>query len=132
MKQIQTNSKTRRYIIHFIRTTWLVCLLFVSIGSITPGTPHFQQFLANDKLLHLIAYAGLAFLPPIFLESPRLHYRCAIFLVLWGILMEGIQGLTPTRTASFADILADVAGVALGTWLGRLAAKRLRIQKTVK
>lgn len=46
--------------------------------------------------------------------------------------MEGIQGLTPTRTASFADILADVAGVALGTWLGRLAAKRLRIQKTVK
>ena len=78
-----------------------------------------------DKLLHLIAYTGLAFLPPLFLKEKRLVFRCVLFLILWGILMEGAQAMVPNRSPSFWDLVANTAGVALGTWLGMRAGNRL-------
>ena len=113
-----------RYI-RFFQTVWLFCLAFVSIGSILPGTTPFQPIIGSDKLLHLIAYAGLAFLQPLSLKESRLIVRCAVFLVLWGILMEGAQWFVPNRFPSFLDFVANTLGVLLGTWAGIRARKRL-------
>lgn len=81
--------------------------------------------MGSDKLLHLISYAGLALLQPLFLKEERLFLRWALLLVLWGILLEGVQGLVPNRTPSFWDFIANTAGVMLGTWAGRRIKRRL-------
>jgi VanZ family protein len=119
------NNRTQQRFIHFSRTLWLICLAFVSVGSVLPGTDHFQPIMGSDKLLHLISYAGLALLQPLFLKEERLFLRWALLLVLWGILLEGVQGLVPNRTPSFWDFIANTAGVMLGTWAGRRIKRRL-------
>jgi VanZ family protein len=48
-------------------------------------------------------------------------------LLAYGALIEVLQSFTPTRSAEWADLLADSAGIALGlllvaTWL-RLARR---------
>ena len=111
--------------IQFFRTLWLICLIFVSVGSVLPGTTHFQPIMGSDKLLHLIAYAGLALLQPLFLKEARLTLRWALLLILWGILLEGAQGLVPNRMPSFWDFVANTTGVILGTWAGIRARRRL-------
>lgn len=109
---------------------WLICLVFVSIVSIMPGNPSFQQFLAYDKLLHLISYAGTAFFPPLFLPTKRLCFLLAALMVLWGVVLEGVQGFSPHRYPSLGDIAANTAGVILGTGVGLMARKWLNRPKS--
>jgi len=97
----------------------------MTIGSILPETSHFQAITGGDKLLHLIAYAGLALLQPLFLKEERLFLRWALLLILWGILLEVAQGLVPDRTPSFWDFVANTTGVILGTRAGIRARRRL-------
>jgi hypothetical protein len=48
----------------------------------------------------------------------------AIVLVAAGI-EELLQQLSPRRTTTLHDYVADVAGVVLFTWTGRVLARRL-------
>jgi len=84
-------------------------LLIVLVLSLLPiDQPNFSP---NDKVNHLLAYAAL-------LVSGYLAHRhlgfAGLFVVLFGVLVEVLQGLTSYRMFSFADMLADSAGVALG------------------
>ncbi len=119
------NRITKKHCIHISRTFWFFCLVFISIGSILPGSPRFQLITANDKLLHTIAYAAWAVLPPLFLPKRRPVLPWALSMVAWGVLLEGAQGFVPHRTPSFWDFVANTTGVVLGTWAGLLARKRL-------
>lgn len=119
------NKKQQQRYVHFSQTVWLICLVFVSIGSILPGTAQIMPIIGPDKLLHLIAYAGLAFLHPLFLKEKRSIFRHALLLLLWSILLEGVQGLIPNRSPSFWDCMANTMGVTLGTYAGLWTRKRL-------
>ena len=119
------NKPINNHFFRFFQTVWLFCLVFVSIGSILPGTALFQPIMSSDKLLHLIAYAGLALLQPLFIKESRLFIRCAVLLVLWGIFLEGAQGFVPNRFPSFWDFVANTVGVLVGTWAGIRIRKRL-------
>jgi VanZ family protein len=84
-------------------------LLIVLVLSLLPiDQPDFSP---NDKVNHLLAYTVL-------LVSGYLAHRhlgfAGIFVVFFGVLVEILQGLTAYRMFSFADMVADSAGVALG------------------
>ena len=72
----------------------------------------------NDKLLHLGAYAGLAFLLAAALTACRLkHGTLLITLVVaavYGCFDELSQKLVAGRTADVADWAADVFGAGVG------------------
>jgi VanZ family protein len=94
-------------------------LLTVLVLSLLPiDQPNFSP---NDKVNHLLAYAVL-------LVSGYLAHRhlgwVGLFVVLFGVLVEVLQGLTAYRMFSFADMVADSAGVALGC-AGILVTKRI-------
>jgi VanZ family protein len=65
----------------------------------------------NDKVNHFIAYGSLMILG---FGGFRSLKWVALFVIAWGMLIEGLQGLTSYRLLSYADILANSAGVVLG------------------
>ncbi|WP_326533131.1 VanZ family protein [Pseudorhodoferax sp.] len=70
-----------------------------------------------DKLNHLLAFATLTLLTH--LAWPRWRWpRLWALLLGYGVLLELLQGLTPTRQAEARDLLADALGVALAQLLG--------------
>jgi hypothetical protein len=74
-----------------------------------------------DKVIHLVLFAALAVSGRWAGVGRRV---LAPLLVAYAAVSEVVQGLTPlARSASVADLLADVAGVLLGLalwgWLSR-------------
>ncbi|EKE87601.1 VanZ family protein [Idiomarina xiamenensis] len=85
--------------------------------SAAPAIPHF------DKLVHVSLF---------FILAACLHYAFALphwlaFLLLlgYGVVIELVQGLTPSRSADGWDVLADAAG-ALSYYLLFACAKQVK------
>jgi VanZ family protein len=72
-----------------------------------------------DKLVHLLGYAVLTFWWAQLVVERR--WRLALAVIAFGILVEGLQGLTPHRQPDVLDVLANGCGALLG-WF---AASRL-------
>jgi VanZ family protein len=71
----------------------------------------------NDKTAHLLAFIGIAFL---WLNVKRNYVTVFVLGSLLAIFIEITQGLLPEsfhRSAEWLDIVADVAGLLLGTVL---------------
>jgi hypothetical protein len=69
--------------------------------------------LPNDKLLHFLAFAVLAFLLKFVADSKSelLLYFCGLIFAGWGI--EVLQNWVPGRKFCWRDIGANTAGVLL-------------------
>ena len=93
----------------------LVGIVYLSLKSPSGGV-HVQL---NDKVGHFIGYGVLSlntFL--VFGFRSRLQTTfILLFLIGWGVLMEGLQGFVPGREVSGLDIVANSIGVAIGTAL---------------
>jgi VanZ family protein len=68
----------------------------------------------SDKLVHLAGYAVLMFWWAQLVTRQR--WRLAVAVILFGIIVELLQGLTPDRQPDPLDALANGAGVLIG-WL---------------
>jgi len=73
---------------------------------------------SNDKLLHIAAFAGLAFLLAWSVAKLRPTWRAALTVlaiaVAYGALDESTQMLVPRRKADVWDWVANVVGSVLG------------------
>ncbi len=67
-----------------------------------------------DKLIHLAGYTVLMFWWAQLVVARR--WKLALAVILFGIAIEGLQGLTPNRQPDLLDVLANTSGVLLG-WL---------------
>lgn len=81
----------------------------------------------RDKIEHLLAFASLG-LAAAFTASPGLRrtVQSAAGLLLYGGFIELVQTQLPTRSADWADVLADGAGVAVGLALAALLRNAVR------
>lgn len=68
----------------------------------------------NDKFVHLCGYAVLMFWWAQLVVERR--WRLAVSVMLFGVIIELLQGLTPFRQSDALDALANTGGVLLG-WL---------------
>jgi VanZ family protein len=73
-----------------------------------------------DKLAHLGFYAVLGWLVA---RACGKWAPAALAGLMIGVLDEWIQSGTAGRSADPFDLAADVAGAALGAWLGLRAAR---------
>lgn len=88
--------------------------------------------LGNDKVLHVLAFAGLAFLVAWALPTRvgRAHVQAMWTLgLIWGYAMidELTQKFIPGRHCSLGDFVADAAGAVLGL-LAYFVARSLLIR----
>ena len=93
-------------------------------GLIRLGALPEVGFVATDKLLHTLAFGGLALLlartahwfRPIATLARKLLFG-ALSSSLLGLLLELCQAFTPYRSADVWDWLADTLGAGLATGL---------------
>ncbi len=91
---------------------WLGVLLTLVISLMPPALDDSSGH--TDKFVHLAGYALLMFWWAQLVGERR--WKLAIAVILFGIAIEGLQGLTPTRQPDLLDVLANTSGVMLG-WL---------------
>lgn len=93
--------------------------------ALAPNPPQ-SGTLGWDKLNHMLAFAALGSVAR--LGTLRPWPWVASALLGFGGLIELLQMLTPTRSAEWADLLADalgiIIGLALATWGRRGALDR--------
>lgn len=96
---------------------WLLVAL-VAFLSLTPEPPTIISAAGRDKVAHLLAYGALMLW---FLQLYPISRRplIAILFVAMGVLIEVLQGFTPTRSTEYTDMVANTSGVMLGWMLGR-------------
>lgn len=99
-------------------TTWLPYAREIDAADLTRHT---------DKWVHLSLFAllGLLGLRP-WQHSPW-RSRTLKGLLLFAVVTECLQYYVPGRSASWADLLTDLLGLALGLWVwrtARLASKK--------
>ena len=64
-----------------------------------------------DKMLHFAAYAVFSILAMFISKTKKQLVSLCIGLVLYGLVLELMQGLMPLREASVADFIANTAGI---------------------
>ncbi len=96
---------------------WLGVVVTLVLSLLPPTLGNDTSHL--DKIVHLLGYALLMFWWAQLLTHQR--WKLAFAVVLFGIAIELLQGLTPNRLPDLLDALANSGGVLLG-WL---AARRL-------
>lgn len=100
---------------------WLAAgILILALGLASALLPVSSSMPSlNDKLVHTAGFLGfMVWFGGVF-ERRRLPW-VALGLGAYGLLIELLQSLTPTRQAEGLDLAADVAGILLG-WLLSLA-----------
>lgn len=86
-------------------------LILVAALSLLPAP---QEMPGNDKILHLVTYAGLSLSFTVLLIRAKYLWVVIVSLIVFGGVIEGLQGLTGYRMAEAADMLANSLGVLLG------------------
>jgi len=96
----------------YYKVLFYITVVAVFILAITPNAS--VEIVPNaDKILHAIAFFVLS------LELNRAsstithRFRNMGALLAFGIFIELAQSLTPTRTASIRDVIADLVGILL-------------------
>jgi len=106
----------------YYRLPLLAFCLFLFFQSSFPSINSAPLFPHDDKLMHMGAYAFLAFLAARnlhherpFFSQRKLKVLAILFAVSYGLSDEIHQAFVPSRTASTWDFAADILGSFLGT-----------------
>ncbi|MCP4494908.1 MAG: VanZ family protein [Gammaproteobacteria bacterium] len=86
-------------------------LVMVTVLSLMPVSGDVG---VNDKLIHLLVYACLSGWFSLIVRHRRSLIGVFIGLVVFGLLIEFLQGLTEYRSAELADAIANSIGVFIG------------------
>jgi VanZ family protein len=101
------------------RLLLLAGVIAVSWLALTPRPPSLADT-GWDKVNHVLAFTALAAVA--WFGFPASRAPAMATLLGYGGLIEVAQSFTPTRSAEWADLLADAAGIACGSLLAAAAA----------
>lgn len=99
-------------------------LVLIVWGELDPSPPSLEAVIW-DKLLHFIAYFGLAGIASVALRGDRRVVASTLGLIVLGGVLEILQGFTG-RDPSLFDEIANTLGAVAGALAGRLLIRLLR------
>jgi len=108
----------KRHVRILLRITWVVLLSLVLWGCLRiPSDDSVKWFNGFDKLMHFGAYT-LLYIGTWF-AFPGAFWRWGFVggLLLFGLLIETVQGFSGYRSADLADMLANASGIGFGCFL---------------
>ena len=98
----------------YYRITFCLAVFSVFVLSVIPHPESITGDM-NDKINHVLAFSVLAFLA---LQGFETRIRLIIvYLAAYGILIELVQFLIPSRRCSFLDFCADLCGIGAGLFV---------------
>ncbi len=100
---------------------WQLLLLVLAAVSawfaLTPGPPPLAASM-GDKVNHIAAFAAMGFAAALARPASWRHaWLAALGLLGYGVFIELVQSVLPTRTADIGDLLADALGAVAGLLL---------------
>jgi len=98
---------------HYYKILFFITVFIVLILATIPSDHIHLPFKHADKLKHMSAFFLLSLLLNRASHSIITRFRNMGALLSFGFFIELIQFLTPGRTSSFLDILADLVGIIL-------------------
>lgn len=120
--------------INHLRYRWLwlsvgvLLILAVTVASVISIPAPLKSIMLKDKLMHTLAYAALmGWFAQIF-RHDLTRLLLAAGLMLMGVGIEFLQGMTTFRQFDVLDMVANSSGVLLAwalayTWVGTLLAR---------
>lgn len=93
--------------------TWITATSIALIFALKPQALQLG-FEGSDKLLHLLAFMCLTFIPVMACKTMRSILLCAMCVMTIGIGIEMAQTYIPSRQAEFMDIVFNTLGVSVG------------------
>jgi VanZ family protein len=101
-----------------MRWAFLACLVVVLVLSLMP--PQFPLPTTGwDKSNHVMVYAVLAMLGC--MSYPQSKAPVLLGLLVYGGVIELLQGLTGYRSAEWLDVIADGLGLLVGWQFARVS-----------
>ena len=97
-------------------------LLGVLVVSLLPAPGDIG---VGDKTSHLLVYFMLSGWFSVLAANSRILVSSLVGLVLFGMLIEWLQGMTGYRYAEWGDVLANTLGCALGAFAYLAPLRRL-------
>jgi VanZ family protein len=119
------NARLSEFYLLF-RVLWICGTIFVCVMSLLPESmlEEAEEYMSlqwlGDKVLHGVAYFGLALLAVLSFPRRRAGLIAAFAMVLIGIALEFAQQLSPGRTADLLDAAVNGLGVMIGAAVGSL------------
>lgn len=107
---------------------FVVLCAFTLVMALLPGE-RAPEATGWDKLDHALAFAALAVAGVFAMHWMRRGVAWVLpLLTVFGAAIELLQIFVPSRMADVQDLLADVAGAALGTLLAWLFLRALGVE----
>jgi len=97
---------------------WELILFFagaiiISAGCLAPA--HWLPALPNDKLLHFLAFGGLALLAGRLAQDDSQLALSLLGLFVAGSVIEALQHWVPGRKFCWRDMVANTCGIVVAT-----------------
>ena len=94
------------------RVLFFSLLAFVLVMSLIPGDPDSSSGFINDKIMHVLVFFVLTFVMELLAyPSVVLSIRKPVLLMMFGFLIEVLQGQSGYREYSLEDVLANSVGI---------------------
>lgn len=90
---------------------FIVATMGISIGCLMPA--HWLPPLPHDKLLHFLAFGGLAMLAGRIADTGFELAAWSLGLFIAGLAIEGLQNWVPGRKFCWRDLAANTAGISV-------------------
>jgi VanZ family protein len=105
------------------RVLFVTTAMLITDLALQPGIPAPAELFGKDKLEHMMAFFVLTVLTR--LGWPKRAWLMASLLLVYGICIELAQASTAVgRTASAADVVADLIGIGCGLVFANLFRER--------
>lgn len=103
----------------------VLLILLVAISSVITIPAPFKTLMVKDKIMHTLAYASLMGWFSQIYRHDLTRLLLAVGLVLMGVGIEYLQGMTTSRHFDVLDMVANTSGVVLAwalayTWVGTI------------
>ena len=123
-QELSKNKRIKMPVIprQLYQAAFIVFLFIISIFAFLPQSEA-PDGTGWDKANHLLAFFVLQALFYQSWPQVRLFY-CAVGLVIYGVLIELVQGQLPDRDASWLDIVANTSGIAIYLVIFKLFAPK--------
>ena len=114
----------------------ILIIFFLTILSLKESISFVPNFVTHiDKIFHASAYIVLTYICSKYLTLSKTSFSLtkiliivAIFLTIYGIVIEILQTeLTKNRVGEFEDVLANISGIILGSFIFRFLNSRILI-----
>lgn len=86
----------------------------VVIMSVVPSPDVLVPLPASDKLVHLLAYSVLMLWFGCIYAPGKRYLILGLILMLIGVILELLQGMTPYRYFEYKDMIVNGLGVFIG------------------